>query len=987
METVAFLQKILPSSGVYYLCVASREKRGMAHRPFHSVADMASYIEKIKDTDHLTIYHACASYKEEFIEINGVKQYRKAPNRYLARSFWLDIDCGEDRMCNDKGERKGYAVKKDASTDIQRFCRSLHLPIPMIVDSGHGLHCYWVMDRDILPSEWIPVADLLASCLAHLKIYVDTSATRDFVRVLRPVGTTNRKPNKPDAAVKLRHDAKPVPFDYFKEALEDFVTENEVQVLSKPRWDPELNSDLTAHSHPHIPSWAETAADHCAQLDAIRSTQGDVSYEHWRAGAGILKHCEDGPEVAIRWTEMRHLRHNKTNIEHEMQTWNAGPTTCAHFATHNPEGCESCPHNGSVKSPIQLGRREMTFERTIEETLKDGEVITTVIPEFPRGYSFTNDMMCRSVEIEDRIEVVPFSTTLFYARTRIRKEDGKYALSIRAHMPREGVKDFEIDQATLASPTDLQKALAANQIVTTHHRAAGTFMTAYLKDWLEKLKQESDEQRTYSNFGWHENHTSFLVGERLYSADGSVQEVILGNLARSKAAAFPEQLNDLNVWVSAIDEMYNKKGEEHRQYAIASSFGCALTPLSAEENYNGVLFAITGGKTSRGKTTVARSALSVWGDPEKMFFGTENGSTSNALYANLGVYQNLPVLLDEFTHISAEDFSKLCYTVSSGIEKSRMVSGRSVGVTFADTASWRTAPFITANKDLHALLSTRGGSTEAEAVRMIQIHIDEHQMSDDDKLRWQQLTQLVRDNYGTAGDAFAKYIVSHRSEVERTMMKWVRRVADDVPDLKFRFYRGHAECSMAALEICVNLGILKFDVERVYRYVIGLFSRLALDVRDQNTETPEESISQMISDLSSGIAVTQYYRDLRGSNAEADRVHFTGEWHGRAVTGVKGGGDPLAGRLFLSMRSVKMWCAQNRVGFDELVAEMKVLKLWVPMADSRFVLGRGTNKPSGQCRCICIDFFRFENLYGNGLQIQDLLGHNREDDNQKQAGD
>lgn len=953
MDTLGFLSKILPREGIYYACVAGPGKQ-FRHIPCYSVEELVAEFTQRRDTDGETLYHANATFKNESVVTReGKTEWRVAENQHLLRSFYLDIDTGPE---------KDYPNKKAAAAGVVSFCSAVQLPLPMMVSSGNGLHCYWVLTEDVLPSEWLPVAFMLAAAAAHEDFRVDRTATIDARRVLRPVGSINRKPNKPSREVTLVSDQPEVSLDFFESQLEAYIKSNSVNVIVKDSYNADLNTALTGHIGPSIPSYAETIAEHCQQIAKMRDTQGDVSFDVWRAVAGTLKHCEDGVEFAVKWTERRaETGHAQTDVEAEMGKWGAGPATCTHFELHNPEGCEGCPQKGKQKSPITLGYRELMQEESEQTVIKDGREVVEIIPEFPRGYSFVNNLMCRSIEIEDRVVVTPFSTTLFYPRARFQKEDSKWALSIRSHMPREGIKDFDIDQASLAAQADMLKSLAANQIVTTHQKSAGANMNAYLKDWLEKLKVETDEQRTYLHFGWQENEHSFLIGNRLYSKNVPPKDVILSHRTKSKLVNFPEQLGSVEVWSQAIDAMYNIPGEEYRQYAIASSFGCALTPMSAEENYCGVLFAITGGQTSKGKTTVSHSALSVWGNPKKLYYSSEDGLTDNALYATLGTYQNVPILLDEYTHIGADAFSKLCYAVSSGVEKSRMTVGKGTGVGFADVASWAVTPFITANKPLHALLSTRGNS-EAEAVRLIETHIDEHVMRDVDKMLWQDYTRDVQANYGTAGAVFAQYIVDNRSEVNQLMNKWMRRLVDDVSDRKYRFYRGHAECTMAAVEIANKLGILNFNVEKLYTYAVQLFKRLARDVEDQNSTTTEDAISAMINALSPGIAVTDYYKDLRADSLP-ELVRLSGEWTGRVIRGSKGNSEPLAGRLYLSMQAVRKWCAENRVGYNEMVIECKRLSLWIPLGEGKFVLGRGTNQTTGQSRCICLNYTTLQGLY------------------------
>jgi hypothetical protein len=972
MNTVDFLQKILPEQGLYYIFLLRKNSRSGTHIPCHSAQELVNAIEfaKVNHSDRV-IYHANSSFKQEFIAggltDRKTKYYRIPANLSMIRSFWLDIDTGIGRTHNSQGVRCGYETKNEAKNALVSFCREIGLPLPMLVDSGHGLHCYWVMDRDMLPSEWLEISSQLAAVLRHTSTYVDTSCTIDSVRVLRPVGTVNSKPGKPDMTVRLVKDAAPMSVEVFRETIETYVADNEVTVIKKEIYKPPINDDLSSGGV-KIPSWAETIANKCSQVDVMRATQGDVSYEHWRAVGGLLKHCEDGTELAPQWTLNRYKNHTKTDIDHEMNSWNAGPPRCSTFETHNADGCNNCPFKGEIKSPIVLGYRELESKDVEQTTTKDGEEIVLTVPELPRGYSYINNLLCRSTEIEDRIEVVPFCNTLFYPKMRVQLDDLAWGLLICAHFPREGIKEFKVPIASI-SPSDLQKALGANQIVTTHHKKAGEAMSAYLKDWLDKLKHTTDEKQLAQSFGWDDTLDTFIIGNRLYCPDGRVDTAMLADKPKGKLIAFPKMRGSVEKWSTVIDDMYGGLGNEYRQYPIIASFGSALTPLSSEENYNGLLFAITGVATAQGKTTVVRTALTVWGDPDNLMSGPE-GSTTNAMYASFGVYKNIPVLIDEATNMDNAALSALCYTVSSGAEKHRMVGGKS-GVSFAHIARWKSSPYITANRDLHVHLSTRGSSTEAEAVRMIQIHMDEEKAIAGGSVDWQAYMVEVRKHQGTAGDKFMQYVVANQTEVREIMYKWMMRLMKDVPSVKFRFYRGHAECSMAALEICNKLGILAFDAEAVYAYIIKLFQRLAKDVMESNTETPEDAISKMITALSDSIAVTQYYHATR-DGYQPEIVYVRGELAGRLVLGTKNNSEALAGTLYMSKRAVRMWCAQNRVSYMKLEEELDRLGIKVYLANERFMLGRGTNRPTGQEPCIALNVSALERMYGNGLPVMIL---------------
>jgi hypothetical protein len=148
MTPLEFLRAILPDSGVYYLALFKPEHRFPAHVSFTSLEKMAAAIERFDRDPNLAVYHACASYKEPFILVDGKKKYRKQENWGRAKALWIDVDCGESKAA----EGKGYIDKTTAAKAVYAFCDKTSFPRPMVVDSGNGVHCYWPLTRDIAPA-------------------------------------------------------------------------------------------------------------------------------------------------------------------------------------------------------------------------------------------------------------------------------------------------------------------------------------------------------------------------------------------------------------------------------------------------------------------------------------------------------------------------------------------------------------------------------------------------------------------------------------------------------------------------------------------------------------------------------------------------------------------------------------------------------------------------------------------------------------------
>ena len=137
-----FLQKVLPDEG--YHCVVGL-KDGVS--PQQSFYDTWEGIEtKVRDLleGDFNVYFACASFTES--------GKRTQENAGYMKSFWLDLDCGED---------KPYPSQADALEALLSFCQTMKLPMPTIVSSGRGIHVYWVLKESIKKDEWNPVAKQL----------------------------------------------------------------------------------------------------------------------------------------------------------------------------------------------------------------------------------------------------------------------------------------------------------------------------------------------------------------------------------------------------------------------------------------------------------------------------------------------------------------------------------------------------------------------------------------------------------------------------------------------------------------------------------------------------------------------------------------------------------------------------------------------------------------------------------------------------------
>ena len=129
MATTDLLGQVLDKQGWY--CIVGL-KSGTPKQEFVATLEEASDSIEILLKQNYDVYFACAKYETE--------GKRTQDNVKSLKSFWLDVDCGVG---------KPYANQSEGIEALYKFCGDVSLPIPTIVDSGRGVHAYWVLEEAV----------------------------------------------------------------------------------------------------------------------------------------------------------------------------------------------------------------------------------------------------------------------------------------------------------------------------------------------------------------------------------------------------------------------------------------------------------------------------------------------------------------------------------------------------------------------------------------------------------------------------------------------------------------------------------------------------------------------------------------------------------------------------------------------------------------------------------------------------------------------
>ncbi|MBV9754628.1 MAG: hypothetical protein JO188_19065 [Hyphomicrobiales bacterium] len=177
---LAFLRAVLPAKG-WYCCVVFEDGQKKHYWP-KTIEELAKVIEA-NDRPGCDVYFACAAYKKRGILYKG----RSKDNVRAIKAFWFDIDLKK------KNGDIVYPDKNAARKALFEFAAFAELPTPIVVDSGGGLHAYFILPHELTRDEWAPLARGLAEMAREHGLKFDPSRAADCASILRPPGTMNRK--------------------------------------------------------------------------------------------------------------------------------------------------------------------------------------------------------------------------------------------------------------------------------------------------------------------------------------------------------------------------------------------------------------------------------------------------------------------------------------------------------------------------------------------------------------------------------------------------------------------------------------------------------------------------------------------------------------------------------------------------------------------------------------------------------------------------
>lgn len=921
------LETVLPKEGRY---CAFGSGRYISQKFFDTRQEFDKHIQWCVQND-FDAYFGCAKY--------GDADNRKHDNAQYFGALWMDIDCGAEKAKPDvNGKIKGYVDQATGMSAVKAFCRKITLPRPIVVDSGYGLHFYWVLTETLRRNVWESLSKRLRDLALQEGLIVDTSVF-EASRVLRVPGTYNFKnPEDPQPVVVINEVYEAKDYEFWKELLSAPEPEEERDFLPR-RLSPLMESMFEDRVKRFQTIMLKSAkGEGCQQLLHCYENQADIEYNLWRSALSIAAHCID-KDSAIHKMSKDHPGYTEGETEKKAADI-GGPHFCTTFERENPGGCDGCPNKGKFKSPIMLGAeiaRAEDYDDGDGEENEEG-VITSTYPPLPDPYFRARSGAIYVNTGGEEPPVLVYEYNLYVVK---RMEDpfaGEAAL-VHLHLPRDGLREFVVPLSELVVKDRLREALAKQGVAAGESQIKN--ILNYLISSVKNLQVTDKAEIMRTQFGWVDKDSKIIIGDREITKDGSFYSP--PSSTTKTLVPLMKPTGSLEKW-KEVYNMYSKPGLEPHAFAALTGFGSLLLKFTG---ISGAIINVIYPKSGTGKSTTLYMCNSIVGHPKQLASIWKD--TYNSKMHRLGVLNNLANTIDEITNTSPMEFSDLAYSISQGRGKNRMKA--SANEERLNLTSWQGITLASANASFYEKLGLAKDSPDGESMRLFEYRIEPTSVIGTAEGK-QMFDQQLFENYGHAGDIYAQWLVNNLEEAIATLRQVQAKIDAEVQfTARERFWSAIAACNITGGLISKKLGLHDYDMKAVYTWLKVMLASMREEITPPTTEVTN-MLGDFINSHINNIVVVNGNADSRTNLDAAPILEPRGELHIRY--------EPDTKRMFVTVASIRKHCAERQVGYKDWLKQMEAKDILVGVINKR--MSKGMKVVSPAVRAVELDTTKDEYL-------------------------
>lgn len=712
-------------------------------------------------------------------------------------ALYADIDI--------KSKAHAQTALPSSVNEAMEFLNSIPLTPSILVNSGNGLHAYWLLDepfkiknlkeKDYISSIFKGWSKVLSAKAFELDWKLDNVS--DLARVLRVPGSINHK-------LENRAICEVLDSNGIRYHLTDF----------EPYMVPFEPNNKKAYWKNFQTGETNRIIEKCDFIKYCKENAKELTEPYWHAMITNLAPTKDGIK-AIYELSKPYPKYDKTETDRKIQhaVNENKPHTCKYIQEHL--GFE-CSKDCKVKSPVVLGTpsKEQSFMDLIENTLIDADKIflkdNIKLCAFAKGsmpaeYARLKTKLKGKVSLRDFEKAVKYETKKSVTNCNDEKPNPLDLKGIKlngAVTPHgwnvsmtQGIqkvsvcKDSSIVTSVCKSPVVITKRLenfddGSEKIELSFFRdgrwkrliaprssvfnrnsiikyadsglpissSSAAELVAYLSDYENANIDKIPLVRSIARVGWVLRDRT---GRNANALDRNKMDFF--PYCSQKEIIFESESSEVNGIIDAVIphgnmdiwKKYAAKARENpfARFILSASFASPLLKLLD----NRVFFIHIWHDSQSGKTAAIKFAISVWGDASKLM-GSFN-ATSVGLERMAGILKHLPFAIDELQVLNDRRLSveKIVYSLGNGYGRVR--GNKNGGM--QNIPTWQNIMITSGEQPISNESSNDGAIT-----RVLELYgrpVDDVDFAHD-------LHIVSATHYGLAGEQFIKYIIKNVDE-------------------------------------------------------------------------------------------------------------------------------------------------------------------------------------------------------------------------------
>lgn len=782
-----FLQEVSAESPSSFRFVATRGTE--SKRPYHVACDtLDNVLQAIgrRGNDRRDVWFTTACFNVNFIDrILDDGTTKRITGRHVeyavaAKALFCDVDI--------KNDDAHYHDIPSALKALQEFCGAAKIPLPTwVVATGGGLHLWWALTESLAADRWRPLAVRFKNCMASNKFLADLGCTQDMARLMRVPTTHNMKIPETPRRIEAARCSELIDALVLEQAFAgydgqlptrpsraniDAKVAEAAKILgigfenpiAKPDFDPAGNAPLGEGVQlGNKPVNFHTAVSRCLVLQHVLATGGaGLSEEAWKN----TLHCatfaaDDGMKYAHEMSK-GHASYSPAVTEQKYsdrvmaKNSGIGPITCRTFEKSElGQHCALCPYRGMVASPVQFGRDNfhLLSSRPEWDLSPDGKALKNVVDA--NG----------NVSWQER-----FYGYRFLSHSLVNTEDGELHLALDIEL-RGRTTQHKVNVKNMA---DLRSFKRSASPFMSGPDAILTDLLGYSEGWVQELRNSVRHVEDFGRLGWIDRGTTkgLCIGDVTLWETGAVEPLTPHGLLSQYGT---------RGRVNAIEDALRLvlQGPPQLWVPIAAAYAGPVCELTQQQGAVVSMLGLTGA----GKSSAIKTGAAVWGHPTKSICVMTD--TANSAIKRLGSACHLPVFWDEAAVTAdAAGFANLVFQIVTGRGKARLNSSAEM----LPVDGFCTVFVVGTNDRLRERIAGLSQMSEAGIARLLEIACP--QITRVDGYKFSRVFASLEGNYGHLGRAWGSYLVGHRPEVQKTLIKVTdflgQRIADPNGERRFQ---------------------------------------------------------------------------------------------------------------------------------------------------------------------------------------------------------